>query len=86
VNTQVWSVISDAATPEQAALCMEIVQDRLTTPHGMMLCAPPFVKTPSDVMRAVVFNPGIKEDAGFFNHTQGWVVMAACMLGDGDRA
>ena len=37
-----------------------------------MLCAPPFVKTSIDVMRSVVFNPGIKENAGIFNHTQGW--------------
>jgi cellobiose phosphorylase len=37
-------------------------------------------------MRAVVFNPGIKENAGIFNHTQGWAVMAECMLGNGDRA
>jgi N,N'-diacetylchitobiose phosphorylase len=34
----------------------------------------------------VVFNPGIKENAGIFNHTQGWGVMAECMLGNGDRA
>jgi cellobiose phosphorylase len=86
LNTQVWSIISGSATPEQAARCMNTVQERLATPHGLMLCAPPFVKTPIDVMRAVVFKPGIKENAGIFNHTQGWGVMAACMLGDGDRA
>jgi N,N'-diacetylchitobiose phosphorylase len=86
LNTQVWSVISGAATPAQAARCMETVHERLATPYGLMLSAPPFVKTPIDVMRAVVFNPGIKENAGIFNHTQGWGVMAECMLGDGDRA
>jgi cellobiose phosphorylase len=37
-------------------------------------------------MRAVVFNPGIKENAGIFNHTQGWGIMAECLLGHGDRA
>jgi cellobiose phosphorylase len=37
-------------------------------------------------MRAVVFNPGIKENAGIFNHTQGWGVIAECLLGNGDRA
>ncbi|MCJ7586274.1 MAG: hypothetical protein MUO30_16140 [Anaerolineales bacterium] len=86
LNTQVWSVISGAAAPEQAARCMQIVQERLATPYGLMLSAPPFVKTPIDVMRAVVFNPGIKENAGIFNHTQGWAVMAECLLGHGDRA
>jgi cellobiose phosphorylase len=86
LNTQVWSVISGAATPGQAARCMETVRERLATPYGLMLCAPPFVKAPIDVMRAVVFNPGIKENAGIFNHTQGWGVMAECLLGNGDRA
>ena len=62
------------------------VREHLATPYGLMLSAPPFVKTPIDVMRAVVFNPGIKENAGIFNHTQGWGVMAECMLGNGDRA
>ena len=59
---------------------------RLASPYGLMLCAPPFVKTPIEVMRAVVFNPGVKENAGIFNHTQGWGVMAECLLGHGARA
>ena len=86
LNTQVWSIISGAATPEQASSCMETVHDRLATQYGLMLAAPPFVKTSIDVMRSVVFNPGIKENAGIFNHTQGWGVMAECILGNGDRA
>lgn len=86
LNTQLWSVISAAATPEQAKRCMETVKERLATPYGLMLSAPPFARTPVDVMRAVVFNPGIKENAGIFNHTQGWGVMAECLLGNGDRA
>jgi len=86
LNTQVWSVISGAATPEQTTRCMETVHERLATPYGLMLSAPPFIKTSIDVMRAVVFNPGVKENAGIFNHTQGWGVMAECLLGHGDRA
>ena len=86
LNTQVWSVISGAAAPAQAEACMQTVRERLATPYGLMLSAPPFVKTPIDVMRAVIYNPGIKENAGIFNHTQGWGVMAECLLGHGDQA
>lgn len=86
LNTQIWSVISGAATPEQAERCLQTVHKRLATPYGLMLAAPPFVKAPIEVMRAVVFNPGIKENAGIFNHTQGWGVMAECIVGNGDRA
>jgi cellobiose phosphorylase len=85
-NTQVWSVLSGAATPEQAKLAMETVKSKLATPYGLMLSAPPFRKTSIDVMRAVVFNSGIKENAGIFNHTQGWGIMAETMLGNGERA
>lgn len=86
LNTQVWSVISGAATPEQAKLSMQTVKKQLATPFGLMLSAPPFVKTSVDVMRAVVFNSGIKENAGIFNHTQGWGIMAECLLGNGNQA
>jgi cellobiose phosphorylase len=85
-NTQVWAVISGAATEEQTEKCLQVVEDELFTPYGLMLAAPPFVKTPVDVMRSVVFLTGIKENAGIFNHTQGWGVMAECMTGNGDRA
>ena len=86
LNTQVWSIISGAATPDQATRCMETVQETIGDALRADALRPTFVKTSIDVMRAVVFNPGIKENAGIFNHTQGWGVMAECMLGNGDRA
>ncbi|MBE0640484.1 MAG: N,N'-diacetylchitobiose phosphorylase, partial [Bacteroidales bacterium] len=85
-NTQVWAVISGAATDAQARQSLQTVEDKLFTPYGLMLAAPPFVNTTVDVMRSVVFLTGIKENAGIFNHTQGWGVMAECMQGNGDRA
>jgi len=86
LNTQVWAVISGTASLEQSRKCMGAVEEHLATPYGLMLAAPPFVDMSIDVMRAVVFNSGIKENAGIFNHTQGWGVMAECLLGNGDRA
>jgi cellobiose phosphorylase len=86
INTQAWAVISGAATPEQARLAMKSMKDHLATPYGLMLSAPPFTKTPKQVMGGVVYNHGIKENAGIFNHPQGWAVMAECLLGNGDQA
>jgi N,N'-diacetylchitobiose phosphorylase len=86
LNTQLWSVISGLATPDQTRKCLDAVEEQLATPAGLMLAAPPFIKSSIDVMRAVVFNPGIKENAGIFNHTLGWGVMAECLAGNGDRA
>ncbi len=86
LNTQVWAVLSSAATAEQAQLAMKSVKEKLATPYGLMLCAPPFAKASRDLMTCVVFNAGIKENAGIFNHTQGWGVIAEAMLGNGDQA
>jgi cellobiose phosphorylase len=62
-----------------------LVRD-LATPFGIMLSAPPFTLTPPTVMVGVIFNHGVKENAGIFCHTQSWVVIAECLLGNGDQA
>ena len=86
INTQAWAVISGAATAEQAKLAMKSMKDYLATPYGLMLSAPPFEKTPKNIMGGVVYNKGIKENGGIFNHPQAWAVMAECILGNGDQA
>jgi N,N'-diacetylchitobiose phosphorylase len=86
MNPQAWAVISGHATKEKAGKAMNIVNKDLYTKYGIMLCSPPFVKSDFDIVRAVLFNPGMKENAGIFNHTQGWGIMAECMLGNGERA
>lgn len=86
LNTQVWAVISEAATREQAEACMATVERELATDYGLQLCAPPVLTMPVRIMAARLFNPGTKENAGIFNHPQGWAVIAECMLGHGDRA
>jgi cellobiose phosphorylase len=86
LNTQSWAVISGAASEAQAESCMKAVHERLATEFGLILCDPPFQKIEFEVMRAVLFNPGTKENASIFNHTQSWAVMAECLLGHGDQA
>jgi len=86
VNPQSWSVISGAATVDQAAKAMDSVEKHLETDYGLPLCVPPFWKTDVNVMRARLLNPGTKENGGIFSQPQGWAVMADCILGNGDRA
>jgi N,N'-diacetylchitobiose phosphorylase len=86
MNTQVWAVMSGAATPAQATRCLQTMKDQLATPYGVMLCAPPFIKADPEIMKATLFNAGIKENAGIFSHTQSWGVIAEVMQGNGDQA
>lgn len=85
LNTQVWAVLSGAATPEQTAKALDAVRGHLVSEWGVAMCAPPFENTPVDVMRAVLFNPGNKENGGIFSHTQSWAVLAELEAGDPDR-
>jgi N,N'-diacetylchitobiose phosphorylase len=86
LNTQSWAVLSGAATAGQAELAMRSVSERLATKYGLALCDPPFSETDYNIVRAALFNHGLKENGGIFVHTQGWVVMAETVLGHGDRA
>jgi cellobiose phosphorylase len=86
LNPQTWALISGHASPERAALTMQSVQLRLATEYGLMICDPPYIDTDFHVMRAALFNAGLKENASIFTHTQGWAVIAEALLGHGDLA
>jgi cellobiose phosphorylase len=86
INTQVFAVMSGAASPAQGRSAMDALKRELATPYGIMLSAPPFTETPPTVMGGVIYNHGIKENAGIFCHTQSWAVIAECLLGNGDQA
>jgi cellobiose phosphorylase len=86
LNPQSWALISGHANPERAAQTMQAVQERLATEYGLMICDPPYVDTDFHVMRAALFNAGLKENGAIFTHTQGWAVIAETLLGHGDLA
>jgi N,N'-diacetylchitobiose phosphorylase len=86
LNPQSWSVISGAATGDRALRAMDSVHEHLATDYGVMICDPPFTNTDVRVVRAVLFNPGMKENGAIFSHPQGWAVIAETLLGRGNRA
>lgn len=86
LNPQSWAVFSGHSRHEKGRQAMESVADQLATEYGLMVCAPPFEKTDYTVIRATLMNPGMKENAGIFNHTQGWAIIAETLLGNGNRA
>jgi cellobiose phosphorylase len=86
VNPQTWAVLSGAADAQRGRAIMDEVDKRLATKYGIALCAPPFVTTDPDIVRARLMNPGMKENGGIFYHVQGWAVMVEAELGRPDRA
>ena len=86
LNPQSWSVISGHASPEQAESAMGKVRERLATDYGVVILDPPYEKTDPKVIKATLFNKGMKENGSIFTHTQGWAVIAETLLGHGDQA
>jgi len=86
LNPQTWSVISGHAQGNRIDRVLEAVNKRLATDYGIMICDPPYKKEKLAVIRAVLFNESMKENGAIFNHTQGWVVMAEAIKGNGNRA
>ncbi len=86
LNPQSWSVLSGHATGKRAEQVLKNVEQKLATEYGVMLLDPPYEKTEHSVVKAPLFNKGMKENAAIFCHTQGWIVMAETILGHGDQA
>lgn len=86
LNPQSWSVISGAATPDQAELAMQSVADKLNTPNGIELMTPCYRKHAFDGAAMILFNPTTKENGGIFCQAQGWAILAEALRGRGNRA
>ena len=86
LNPQSWSVISGLADRDQALAAMDQVEERLNTAYGAILMDPPYHAHAFDGALAVIYNPGVKENAGIFSQSQGWLILAEALLGRGDRA
>jgi len=84
LNTQSWAVISGIADRHRAATCMHSALERLNTPNGLMLLAPPFRKYDAAIGGCTTYPPGAKENGGIFVQTNPWAIIAAAMMGDGE--
>jgi cellobiose phosphorylase len=86
LNPQSWAVLSGHAPPEKAEMVMKAVRERLATEYGIMIIDPPYEKADLRVVKAPLFNKGMKENGSIFCHTQGWAIIAETMLGHGNQA
>jgi N,N'-diacetylchitobiose phosphorylase len=86
MNPQVWAIISGAATDEQKTHSLQKIRELLATDYGIMLCYPPYTETDYNIVRAALFNTGMKENGSIFTHTQAWAVIAEALCSNGNKA
>jgi cellobiose phosphorylase len=86
LEPQPWAIYSGHSSGERGEKLMDVVRDHLSTDYGLMICDPPVEKTDPKVIKARLFNKGMKENASVFCHTQGWAIIAEAILGRGNLA
>ena len=86
LNTQTWAILSQVTSPERSSDILSIVKDKLATIFGVKLLDKPYTQFHSDLGGISTFPPGLKENGAIFCHTNPWLVIAECMLGEGDKA
>lgn len=85
-NAQSWPIISGFAQKNQAAKALESVNKHLNTEKGIKLSTPGYDGFDPNIGGITTYPPGAKENGGIFLHANPWVMMAECILGNGDRA
>ncbi|NLM10177.1 MAG: glycosyl transferase [Clostridiaceae bacterium] len=86
INSQSWSVLSLVAPEEYAKKCLESVYEHLNTKYGIVKVYPGYPEYDPTKGGITTFPPGTKENGGIFLHTNPWVMIAECILGNGNRA
>lgn len=86
VNTQSWAILSQTASPDRAAACMEAVDRLIENDFGFSIAAPPFTKFDERVGKFSASRPLLAENGGCYNHAAGFKGVADCMLGRAEQA
>ncbi|MBE6844375.1 MAG: N,N'-diacetylchitobiose phosphorylase [Ruminococcus sp.] len=86
LNPQSWSVISGFEADTKGKKALDTVYERLNTPYGAKLLDPPYIKHYFDGALMHIYNEDTKENGGIFSQSQGWLILAEALSGNGDRA
>lgn len=68
------------------AKALDSLETYLFTKHGVMVHQPAYTNYSPYLGEITSYPPGVKENAGIFCHPNGWVLIAECNLGRGEKA
>lgn len=85
-NGQSWPVLSGFAPEDRARAALDSVNRLLNTASGIKLSAPGYDGFDPKKGGVTTYPPGAKENGGIFLHANPWVIIAECLMGNGERA
>jgi cellobiose phosphorylase len=77
---------SPGGAQPMAEKALASVEERLVTPHGIVLLQPAYSRYYLHLGEISSYPPGYKENAGIFCHTNPWIMIAEAIVGRGSRA
>ena len=87
VESQAWCVLGGAGAENgRARRALESVQELLAKEDGVVLVQPAYTRYHPELGEITSYPPGYKENGGVFCHTNPWITLCWCLLGEGDRA
>ncbi len=86
LNPQSWSVIAGFEADTKGKKALDTVYERLNTPYGAKLLDPPYIEHYFDGALMHIYNEDTKENGGIFSQSQGWIILAEALSGNGNRA
>ncbi|MBI4116071.1 MAG: glycosyl transferase family 36 [Candidatus Omnitrophica bacterium] len=86
LNTQTWAVITNAATPERAKICMASAQKHLYSEYGPLLLTPAYSVTDPTIGYITRYAPSVRENGGLYTHAGTWAIQAECIMHNGEKA
>lgn len=86
LNPQTWSIIANIASEDRSKIVLQKIKEKLSTKYGVKLFDKPYTKYYPELGGISTFPPGLKENGAIFCHTNPWLVIAECVMGNGDIA
>ncbi|MBI5399283.1 glycosyl transferase [Candidatus Saganbacteria bacterium] len=86
LEPQAWALLAGVADKEKAKKCLDAVNKKLATEHGVLILDPPYSKFDYRLGSIGVYPPGLKENGAIFCHPNPWAMIAECIIGRGDIA
>jgi cellobionic acid phosphorylase len=86
LHPQSWAMLSGAASAHQQVTMLAAINERLSTPQGVMMLAPSYTAMVEDIGRITQKHPGVSENGSVYNHAAIFYIYALYQAGQNNLA